>query len=154
MTEEEIRAALGASPLLTGVDPSALLFLARLGRYREFRPGQILMRQGEPSASIQFILSGHVRAERARRSDARPFTLAELDAGEAVGEMGVLNDIPRTATVVALGPTSTLELDAATFEKIARAYPLLHLVLMRLLSQRLRATASAAGSEDAQRGER
>ncbi len=151
MNEEEIRAALGSSSLLGGVDPSALLFLARLGKYREFRTGQTLMRQGEPSNSVQFILSGRVRAERARRSDAQPFTLAELGAGEAAGEIGVLNDIPRTATVVAIEATKTLELDAVTFEKIARAYPLLHVVLMRLLSLRLRATASTAASEEARR---
>jgi CRP-like cAMP-binding protein len=147
MNEEDVRALLGRSALLADLDPTALMFLVRLGKRRVFQPNEILMRQGEPSTSIHFILSGRVRAERARRTDDRPVKLADLEAGAVVGEMGVVIDIPRSATVTALVPTETLELDAPNFDRLAKAYPILHRVIARLLSERLRATeARLSGS--------
>lgn len=145
MNEEDVRATLAKSPLLADLDPTALMFLVRLGRRRVFETGEVLMRQGEPSNSIHFLLSGRVRAERTRRTDDRPVRLADLEAGGVVGEMGVVIDIPRSATVTALQPTESLELDTPNFERLAKAYPILHRVIARLLSERLRATESRVG---------
>jgi len=145
MNEEDVRATLAKSPLLSDLDPTALMFLVRLGHRRVFKTGDILMRQGEASNSIHFLLSGKVRAERSRRTDDRPVKLADLEAGGVVGEMGVVIDIPRSATVTALEPTESLELDAPNFERLAKAYPILHRVIAHLLSERLRATESTVG---------
>ncbi len=145
MNEEDVRATLAKSELLADLDPTALMFLVRLGHRRTYKTGDVLMRQGEPSNSIHFLLSGKVRAERSRRTDDRPLRLADLEAGAVVGEMGVVIDIPRSATVTALVPTESLELDAPNFERVAKAYPILHRVVARLLSERLRATETAVG---------
>lgn len=145
MNEEEIRATLGKSELLSDLDPTTLMFLVRLSQRRTFKTGQILMRQGESSNSIHFLLSGKVMVERARRTDDRPVKLADLEAGAVIGEMGVLIDIPRSATVTAVVPTESLELDGPNFERLAKAYPILHRVIARLLSERLRATESRIG---------
>jgi CRP-like cAMP-binding protein len=99
------------------------------------------MKQGEPSLCVHFILEGQVRVERQRQSDAQPIQLAMLGSGEIVGEMGVMVDLPRSATVTATMPTTTLELDTASFERAARAFPILHRVLAKLLSERLRRTS-------------
>ena len=103
------------------------------------------MRQGQPSLSIHFILDGQVSVERQRRSDESPVQLAKLGSGEIVGEMGVMVDLPRSATVLAIVPTTTLELDAPSFERAARAFPILHRVLAKLLSERLRRTSERVG---------
>jgi CRP-like cAMP-binding protein len=145
MNEDEIHAILRKSELLSDLDPTALMFLVRLGHRRTFKPGEVLMRQGEPSNSIHFVLSGKVRAERARRTDDRPVKLADLEAGAVVGEMGVLSDIPRSATVTALVQSESLELDGANYERLAKAYPILHRVIARLLTERLRASESRSG---------
>lgn len=105
------------------------------------------MTQGEPSISIHFMLEGQVRVSRQRRSDAQPVQLAMHGSGEIVGEMGVLVDLPRSATVTAATPTTTLELDTASFERAARAFPILHRVLAKLLSERLRRTSERASDE-------
>jgi len=136
---------LAQSPLLADLDPTALMFLVRLGRRRIWKVGDVLMRQGDPSTSIHFMLTGKVRAQRSRRTDDRPVTLAEFEAGAVVGEMGVVIDIPRSATVTAVEPTETLELDAPNFDRVAKAYPILHRVIARLLSERLRATEQRIG---------
>ncbi|MDP9245927.1 MAG: cyclic nucleotide-binding domain-containing protein [Chloroflexota bacterium] len=145
MNEEAVKATIAKSPLLSDLDPTALGFLVRLGRRRTFQRGEVLMRQGEPSTSIYFLLKGKVRAERSRRTDDQPIRLADLEAGAVVGEMGVVIDIPRSATVTALEPTDALELDGPNFDRLAKAYPILHRVIARLLSERLRATESRVG---------
>lgn len=142
MNQAEILAALAQSPVLAELDPNALQFLTRFGAVREFAAGDALMRQGEPSTSIHFVLSGSVAVERQRRSDERPIRLAELGVGEVVGEMGVLVNGARSATVLAETPTATLELDAKSFERVAKAFPVLHRVLATLLSERLRRTSA------------
>ena len=126
------------------------MFLIRFGKLRTFKEHEALITQGQPSTSIHFILEGQVRVERQRRSDEQPVHLARLGSGEIVGEMGVMVDLPRSATVVALQPTTTLELDAASFERAARAFPILHRVLAKLLSERLRRTSERVG--DGSRG--
>ena len=83
---------------------------------RHFAVGEALMTQGEASVSIHFVLEGQVRVTRQRRSDAQPVQLAMHGSGEIVGEMGVMVDLPRSATVIAATPTTTLELDTASFE--------------------------------------
>jgi CRP/FNR family cyclic AMP-dependent transcriptional regulator len=123
------------------LDPSALVFLIRFGKMREFKAGDPLMTQGEPSTSVHFILEGQVRVERQRRTDAQRVELALLGSGEIVGEMGIMVDLPRSATVIAVKPTTTLELDGPSFERAARAFPILHRVLAKLLSERLRRTS-------------
>jgi CRP-like cAMP-binding protein len=105
------------------------------------------MTQGDPSTSVHFILEGQVRVERQRRSDAQAIQLALLGSGEIVGEMGIMVDLPRSATVIAALPTTTLELDTASFERAARAFPILHRVLAKLLSERLRRTSERVGDQ-------
>ena len=117
------------------------MFLIRFGKSRHFAVGEVLMQQGDPSLSVHFILEGQVRVERQRRSDAQPVQLAMLGSGEIVGEMGVMVDLPLSPTVTAAMPTTTLELDTASFERAARAFPILHRVLAKLLSERLRRTS-------------
>jgi CRP/FNR family cyclic AMP-dependent transcriptional regulator len=145
MNEEDVRAILAKSAVLSDLDPTALTFLVRLGRRRTFQPGEVLMRQGEPSTSLHFLLTGKVRVERSRRTDDRPIRLADLEAGAVVGEMGVVIDIRRSATVTAEVLTEALELNKPSFERLAEVYPILHRVIARLLSERLRATESWVG---------
>ena len=121
------------------------MILIRFGNIRRFKEHEALMRQGQPSLSIHFILDGQVSVERQRRSDELPVQLAKLGSGEIVGEMGVMVDLPRSATVLAIVPTTTLELDAHSFERAARAFPILHRVLATLLSERLRRTSERVG---------
>ncbi|HEY8656337.1 MAG TPA: cyclic nucleotide-binding domain-containing protein [Candidatus Limnocylindria bacterium] len=142
MKDEEIRQALTQSPVLADLDPNALQFLVRFGTLRTFVPGEALMREGEPSVSIHFVLSGAVTVERQPGNDEPSVTLADLGVGEVVGEMGILVDGPRSATIVAIAPTQTLELDGPSFERVGRAFPALHRVIATLLSGRLRKTSA------------
>ncbi len=119
---------------------AGLARLAEQGRPRVFPPGSQLMRQGEASESLHILLQGSVRVERAHPQLLRPAILAELGPGEVVGEMGVLDRAPRSATVTALTPVETLEVDAPTLAQVVLDHPEVALALVRMLSRRLRNT--------------
>lgn len=134
-------AAVGA---FAGLSESALAFIERTAQNRRFATGQMLLRQGDPSDCMHVILSGRVTLERTHPHMLERVTLAELGPGEVVGEMGLLDGEPRSATVVAIAPTETIELDAVLLNDILRQYPQVSSKLLRILSQRLRSTNELA----------
>lgn len=126
--------------LFTGVSLNGLSTLAERGIPRTFPPGSVLMRQGGPSDCMYVIISGLVRVERLHTDITEPIILAELGPGETVGEMGLLDGEPRSATVVAAEHTETLELSATSLEETMLQFPEVMTSLLRTLSRRLRST--------------
>ena len=126
--------------VLQAMPRDGLVHLARRGRRRVFGSGAELMRQGDVSESLHIIVTGHVRVTRSHPQILGPVVLAELGPGDIVGEMGVLDHEPRSATVTALIPVETLELDAPTLAQTILEYPEAGVTLLRVLSRRLRST--------------
>src|SRR5690349_8943792 len=109
-----IVSALSQIELFRGIPLEALARLAEYGQLCSFQAGEPLMRQGDRSEALHVILKGRVRVERQNPSHDEPLVLAEFLPGDVVGEMGVLEGAPRSATVSALEETETLGLSAAT----------------------------------------
>jgi len=126
--------------LFRSATPDARRTLSDRGRVRTFQPGDILMRQGDLSDAMHVILTGRVRVERTHSGDVTPIELAELGVNEVVGEIGVLDGGPRTATVTALEETRTLELHRTLLAVVLIQYPEIATDLLRKLSARLRNT--------------
>ncbi len=116
---------------------SALEALAMRGQHRRYAPGEVLMRQGDASQVMHVVLSGRVRVDR-EDSGGEKVLLAELGANEVVGEMGVLDHGPRSATVTAIEATETLELHATAIAVVLIQHPAVAATLLRTLSRRLR----------------
>lgn len=98
------------------------------------------MQQGDPADVVHVITRGLVRIERIHPSLLEPLVLAELGPGEVVGEMGVLDGSPRSATATAAEPTDTVELSAALLKEILERFPQATAGLLRILTTRLRST--------------
>jgi CRP/FNR family cyclic AMP-dependent transcriptional regulator len=126
--------------LFRSATPEARRTLSDRGRLRTFQPGQILMRQDDVSDAMHVILAGRVRVERTHSGEPAPMVLAELGPNEVVGEIGVLDGGPRTATVTALEETRTLELHRTLLAVVLIQYPEIATDLLRKLSARLRNT--------------
>jgi CRP/FNR family cyclic AMP-dependent transcriptional regulator len=109
-------------------------------QHRFYHPGSRLMEQADASDSIYVIVAGRVRVERSDPRIERPLVLAELGPGEIVGEMGVLDGSPRSASVVALDATETMEFDAGVIAATIQSHPGVAAALLRICSRRLRAT--------------
>lgn len=114
--------------------------LAALGERRVFGVGEQLMHQGDAAASLFVILEGSVTVLREHPHLSRPVPLADLGPGEIVGEMGLLDGEPRSATVTALEATVAIEVAEAAVRRCVAADPDLYGRLLRVLSRRLRST--------------
>lgn len=118
--------------------------LAALGERRVFGDGEELMRQGAEASSMFVILSGKVSVVREHPDLSSPIILAHLGPGEIVGEMGLLDGEPRSATVTAVEETVTMEVPGASLAQCVVRYPDLYGALVKVLSRRLRDTNELA----------
>jgi hypothetical protein len=101
----------------------------------EFRPGEAAVREGQPGEHFHLIASGSARVSV--RGSPRP----PLGRGDCFGEIALLRDIPRTATVVAEQPMRTLALDREAFLMSVAGSAAAN----ALASQRLAGDASPSG---------
>jgi CRP/FNR family cyclic AMP-dependent transcriptional regulator len=136
--------ALSKSEMFGGVPVDGLQKLAQTGINRHFPAGAQLMRQGDSSDTMYVILSGRVKVERSDHQAGGPLELAELGPGDVVGEMGLLDREPRSATVTALESTEVMELDDLALAQLVLHYPDVSGGLLRVLSRRLRSTDELA----------
>jgi CRP/FNR family cyclic AMP-dependent transcriptional regulator len=112
-------------------DPSAAEIYGR-----DFPAGAVVFEEGDPGSRMYVIRSGEVRI--LKRVGAREIELARLGAGEAFGEMALLEARPRSATAVVASAARILEIDEAAFEDLVRRNGEIALRLLRRLSGRLR----------------
>jgi CRP-like cAMP-binding protein len=103
---------------------------------RDFPAGAVIFEEGDPGSRMYVIQSGEVRI--LKRVGAREIELARLSAGEAFGEMALLEEQPRSATAIVASPARILEIDEAAFADLIRRNGEIALRLLRRLSARLR----------------
>src|SRR5688572_25379864 len=126
--------------LFAGLPRDALAQLVRKGQPSVFAVGSVLIAQGEPSTSMHFIIRGQVQVQRQHPDLIEPVVFATLGPGEAVGEMGLLDGEPRSATVVAVQETETLEVSSPAMADMILNHPDSAMPLLLTLSKRLRTT--------------
>lgn len=103
---------------------------------RDFPAGAVVFEEGDPGSRMYVIRSGEVRI--LKRVGTREIELAHLPAGEAFGEMALLEGRPRSATAIVVSPARILEIDEAAFADLMRRNGEIALRLLRRLSARLR----------------
>ena len=89
---------------------------------KTFRRGEMVVQEGEPGESLHLVRSGRL-AVRVSTPDGATATLAVISAGGFFGELALLGDHVRTATVVALEPTETLVLTRSAFDALRHSHP-------------------------------
>src|SRR3954470_8310135 len=94
--------------------------------------GQMLVAQGEPSDSLFMVLHGALAVRRS--GDLEP--IAELRAGELVGEIGFFGNGPRAADVIVIRDTSVLMLTRAAYQALAEEAPAIVEALLAALARR------------------
>jgi CRP-like cAMP-binding protein len=123
-------------PLLAALSGRERGRLARRATTRTYPEGAVIVRQGDTSMAVYVVLSGRVGI--AGESDAVREPFSELAAGSVFGEMGVLDDAPRSATVVALEPTECALLSRWDLERPLHTEPAFAVALLRTVNERLR----------------
>lgn len=133
-------AALQRTPMFQGVDSSRLRLLAFMGEDRSFRDGEYVVRQGDTSDNAYLILSGG--AEVIVEFDGSGSTVARLKESEVFGEMAMLCETPRTASIRASGDLHTLCFEREGMLRLLREFPEMAIEMSRSLAQRLDRTTS------------
>lgn len=111
--------------------------LARDGRRRRFPRGSTLFNEGERSDRVVIVLSGRVKVSYFTEH-GREVVLAVRSSGDILGELSALDGEPRSATATALEPVEALVLAAGQFRDFVCTHPRTALVLLEMLSGRLR----------------
>jgi len=125
-------------PIFAEIEPSKLKLLAFMSERVGFDPGKRLMQQGDPADAAYLIIEGH--AEVVLETPAGPVIVATLSANEIVGEMGILGDVPRAATVRAKDRLVALRISKDLFMRMVREFPSMAVSIMQELAHRLEST--------------
>ena len=134
---DAVEATLAAIPMFRHLGARQRTRLAQYFCRRSYRAGEVIVRQGDTSMSFYVVLSGTVRIVRHPAGDDG-VDIAEEGAGSFFGEMGVIDDLPRAATVVALEPTECALLAKWDFQRELGADPGIALALISVLNARIR----------------
>lgn len=134
-------------PFFGGLDSAKLKLLAFTSHALKFAAGENLMRKGDSADSAYVILEGEV--EIMGETGAREFVVAVLGPNASIGEMGVITNAPRGATVRAKVAVRALRISGDVFLRLITENPECALDVMRQLSGRV--TASNTRLASAQR---
>lgn len=125
-------------PMFADIEPGKLKLLAFMSERVAFDAGKALCRQGDYADAAYLILEGE--ADIIVETPTGPITVATLGANDIVGEMAILCDVPRTATVQAKDRLVVLRIAKDPFMRMVREFPNMAMSIMRELAHRLELT--------------
>jgi CRP-like cAMP-binding protein len=127
-------------PIFAKIEPTKLKLLAFTSEHLEFQPGEALCRQGEPGDAAYIVLDGE--AEVLVQSEQGPMKVASIGKHDIVGEIAILCDVPRTATVLATTPLVALRVSKDGFFNLVTQFPQVAVEVMHELASRLLQTTA------------
>lgn len=122
-------------PIFAGIEPSRLKLIAFTADSIAYRAGQALVRQGQPGDAAYVLVEG--KAEVSVETESGDYVIATLGPGDVMGEISILCDSPRTATVTASTDVSALRVRKDSFLQLLRQFPEIAAEVMRSLAERL-----------------
>lgn len=125
-------------PLFAKIEPSKLKLLAFTSERLTYQGGQRLFQQGDVGDAAYIIIDGEASVRIL--TDGGEIQVAELGKGDVVGEIAILCDVPRTASVEATGKLITLRITKELFFRLISEFPQISIEIMRELAARLERT--------------
>jgi CRP/FNR family cyclic AMP-dependent transcriptional regulator len=122
--------------LFSRLDPKILKKLSDACLMRPFTKNETIVRQGEMGLGLYLIAKGHVKVENEKGGQRKH--LKDLGPGEVIGEMSLLDNKPRSATVTATEDTECVLLTRDSIMKLMNKYPEIPIGMARVLAERVR----------------
>lgn len=129
-------------PLLSELSPPALQQLLAQLQLRALRPDEAIIREGDVESSMFIIGQGHVKVTRTQEAGTET-VLAQLGEGAFFGEMALLGESPRTASVFALDAALLFEISRDLVAELTARFPPVAQIMLRFYRQRLLANLMA-----------
>ena len=127
-------------PLFAKIEPTKLKLLAFTSERLVFEAGQALFHQGDVGDAAYVIISG--TADVLVDSPGGEIRVASVKTNDIVGEIAILCDVPRTATVRASAHLETLKISKEHFWQLLMEYPTIAVEILRVLADRLTKTTA------------
>lgn len=137
MDAARLAEALTAQSLFADCEEAELSDIIARGQVRAFKPGQILMGQGEQGSTLFIVLKGLARVSMVA-ANGREIILDYAEPGHVLGEIAFLDGGERTATVEVIDPVEALVLTRGAFSDIIEKHKGLALRLLKAMARRLR----------------
>ena len=137
MAQDENKAFLKRVPLFSGLTDSQIERLAAGSVRRNFPKGRTIVAEGEPSQSLYVLLSGRAKVQRSD-TEGKEVILAVLGPGECFGEMSLIDDAPRSASVITLESSDFMSINKDSFKSMLFQSPEICMRIMKGLVKRLR----------------
>ena len=134
---EEVELLKGV-PIFSKIEPAKLKLLAFTSERVNFAAGQEVCHQGDQGDTMYVILGG--LADVLIDSASGQIAVAEMKKNSFFGEIAILCDVPRTATIKAKEPLATLKITKDMFYRLVAEFPQMAVEIMRELARRLDAT--------------
>jgi len=135
---EEIARVLAQHPLFARFDRASLLAAAARCALAAFPAGVTIMRQGEPGTFACVILEGEVDVYVEIPTER--IHMATIGRHRIVGELGVLTNMPRTATIVARGDVAALRIERESLMSLTAEFPSIGVEIISEMGARLHNT--------------
>ena len=127
-------------PIFAQIDPAKLKLMAFASERVTYKPGQVLFKEGEQGDAAYIVLKG--TADILIGGNGEQIRVASLSENEIIGEIAILCDIPRTATVQAATELITLKITTDLFFRMLMDFPEMGVEVMRVLAHRLEQTTA------------
>ena len=125
-----------AVPLFSGLDPEVLERLESFTFRKSFSPGELIVEEGRTGNGLYVVLSGEVEVIKGM-GGGRPQTVARLGPGEPFGEMALLGEWPRSASVRAVDEVACAGMDRWVFLAHLQREPAIAVRMLQIMAQRL-----------------
>jgi CRP-like cAMP-binding protein len=139
------RGLLRTVPIFAGLDAASADALERLSEVRSYQEGAVVVSEDERGEALFVLVSGKVKVVLYGESGREVILSIFSRTGDVFGEMALLDDAPRSATVSAMAPSALLVLSRADFRAQVDRHPSIALKVMTELSRRLRRADSIIG---------
>ena len=134
---KELVERLRTVPLLSGCSARELASISGALKEVEFPAGREIVKEGHAGAGLHVIMEGQAKVVVGDRTRKR------LGPGAFFGEISLLDNGPRTATVVAETPVRTVALSSWNFRSVLKEHPSLAIKMLEELARRIRASSSS-----------
>jgi len=122
-------------PLFQGCSQAELARVAAITTQVEIPEGEVLMREGEPGESFVILVAGSAEVRKGKRH------IGTLSAGDFAGEIALLTNVPRTATVRITSDVTALRATHKGFAALLDESPSIQRKVLRALADRIAPTA-------------
>jgi CRP/FNR family transcriptional regulator, cyclic AMP receptor protein len=144
MQNDRTSLALMAVPLFTNLPAHVVDATAQRARRRRYATGEVIFHEGDPGRSLCVIENGRVKIVSVSEQGQEAL-LAIMGPGDFFGELALFDDLPRSATVITMEATQTLNLDREDFVAIIDRFPVVARLVFGVLAAQIRRLTGEVG---------